>query len=138
MKSMRIHVNGSDPVTVSSDGLDHLQISISSDPKANDSIYLQVWGYEYDENSYFQHSWLERNIEIGDKVVLECLDSPSIDKPLESKNCGPTTASCSFCKKTKDEVVCLIEGKFGLAHICNECVDACVGVVNNFKSSKNT
>ena len=35
---------------------------------------------------------------------------------------------CSFCGKTQDEVRKLIAGPEGV-YICNECVDICVGII---------
>jgi ATP-dependent protease Clp ATPase subunit len=35
---------------------------------------------------------------------------------------------CSFCDKTAEEVLCLIEGRVG-CFICDECVRLCVNIV---------
>ena len=133
MKSLSVKLNESKPITVNGNGLNHFQLAIGCDPDVNDSMRMQVWGYVSDDDSYIQYTWSEEKIDINDRLIVECIESTVRDEPVKTEDLGPIVPTCSFCQKAKHDVTCMIEGKFKMAHICDECVEVCVKVVAEYK-----
>ena len=43
---------------------------------------------------------------------------------------------CDFCEKSNDEVDVMIAASENKIHICNECVDLCVKIIEDRKKEK--
>ncbi len=133
MISLKIKLNDSKPIIVNGKGLSHLQADISGQADIDNSVDLHVWGYDANEDSYIQHTWIQEKLNLNDRVIVESIESESKDDPVKTEDFGPYIATCSFCQKKSDEVTCLIEGKHKMAHICDECVEVCVQAIADYK-----
>ncbi|TCK16983.1 ClpX C4-type zinc finger protein [Thiogranum longum] len=136
MKSFKVTYNNKTPVVIHPEGLNHMQVTVGGYCQNGDAAELSAWGYLSDDNAYTQYTWLKEAVEVSDLITIECIDSELGDEPVGVEEMGPVVPTCSFCQKTKEEVECLIEAKYKLAHICNECVDVCVGVAKKYKAER--
>jgi len=137
MKSFKVTYNKNKPVIVCPEEVSHAQVSITDTHQDGEPFEVKIWGYFSDEEKYDQYIWLNEKLDVNDHVTIECVDSESSDKPLVVEELGPLVPTCSFCHKTKDEVTCLIEAEHKVAHICDECVDVCLGVIKEHQGKKN-
>ena len=136
LKSYKIIINDDKELLINREGLSYCQISIADHEQSESGAEMNIWGYfqDEDEKASKEVSWLKQVIEEGDKVEIQCVESETHDEPSESEELGTYIPFCSYCGKSRDEVVCLIESRYKMGRICNECIDMCQELVQDFKA----
>lgn len=138
MKSYKIRINEEKELLVNRKELSYCQISLTDHEQAPQGAEMSIWGFYQDEEEKVNKevSWLKQAIEIGDSLTIECVEADTHDQPSEVEELGSYVPFCSYCGKSRDEVICLIESKFKMGRICNECIDMCQELVQNFKAKR--
>lgn len=136
MKSYKIRINQDKELLVNRDGLSYCQLNVTDHEQSEQGAEINIWGYYQDEEEKVNKevSWLRQAMEIGDSLVVECVEADTQDQPSEVEELGSYIPFCSYCGKNRDEVLCLIESKFKMGRICNECIDMCQELVQDFKN----
>lgn len=133
-KQIQIAINKEDTIIIDLEGDESVTFQFDDPPSGLDACKeqvpsIQINGLRWRNDEHYHLSWLERNISLGDEVVITYGESSKEPSKLikEEKYIKPEE-SCSFCNKIKSEVDLLIKGSF-YHYICNECVSLCGEII---------
>jgi ClpX C4-type zinc finger protein len=132
-KQFHIVVENKDEKRIDLNDNEAVSIQISNNPyavKANKPVTsMYINGNRFLKDEMYLLKWNEIELFSGDKITIDFAESDIEPSPIfEEELYVKPEEDCSFCFKKKSEVSTLIASKLH-SHICNECVDACVDLI---------
>lgn len=138
-KQFKIEVSGKEKIVVDLESNQAVSIHVAynayAEKQNNPVNSLNINGNRWHDDEMDLLEWNEIELSCGDKISIELGESTEKSTPIPKDYLYVRPEEeCSFCHKKKSEVEHLIAAKF-IAHICNECVMACMELINEQKTT---
>lgn len=139
-KQFQITINDSEKYVIDLKENELVSIGISSNtvpnrPDKDPEASLTINGNRWHNKEMDLLEWNRETLNTGDEIKIKYIYSDREPTEIHSDELYvKPEEQCSFCYKKKSEVNVLIAAKY-YSHICNECVQECVKLVEEHEKT---
>ena len=139
-KQFQIFINENEKYIIDLNENEHVSIGVLSNSvlhKSDESpeAFINIDGNRWRDGEMDLLAWKKEVLNTGDEIKIKYKYSEQAPTEIHSDELYvKPEEECSFCFKKKSEVKVLIAAKH-FCHICNECVQECMKLVNEHEKT---